>query len=261
MTIVLPSGVRIISARPEIGRPAPVANAVISPRVTVAPRAAIDGARVSVTTRPALMMPRRSRPDRDGPCRLRCALLSMGIEPSTPEPALRRQRYTVRRYICARYIVQRRRLSSPQRASDRFAQDSEVLGGAADDQLVTGGEDPVHGCVRVELARAVAHDRHDVDATAGEVGDGLSGQWPVRGDLELLDAELELPVRKGEVDEVGDARPRRELGDLATGTGIRRDRPVGARLAELRLGALLVRAGHDEQLRVQGPRRERHVDI
>ena len=63
------------------------------------------------------------------------------------------------------------------------------------------------------------------------------------------------------VDEVGDARADRELGDLATGTRVRGDDPVGAGLEELRLGALGVRPGDDEQAGVERPGREGDVDV
>ena len=85
------------------------------------------------------------------------------------------------------------------------------------------------GGLRLELAGAVGDDRHHVDAPAGEVGDGLAGERAAGGDLDLLDRERELAVRQREVDEVGDARPRGELRDLAAGARVRRDDAVARR--------------------------------
>src|SRR6185436_11304044 len=140
-------------------------------------------------------------------------------------PAIAGGCYTVTRYNVWRYIVSRTSLSSPGLYG--FPELPQHIGGTADDQLLAGLEGALHRRVRLELARTVAHDRHDVDAATGQVCHGLAGERAL-----------------------GDARPRRELRDLPAGAGVRRDGPVGAGLTQLRLRVVLVGARNDEQLRV-----------
>src|SRR6185503_4541484 len=110
-TIVLPSGVRIIWARPEIGSPVPVAKAWMSPRVTVAPSARTLGASRSARLVAASVLrwrPRRRAPDLE---RWWDAVMDRVL----PRPAWRSRvaTYNARRYSERRYNVRRRILSTP----------------------------------------------------------------------------------------------------------------------------------------------------
>ena len=68
-------------------------------------------------------------------------------------------------------------------------------------------------------------------------------------------------MRQREVEEVGDAWAKRDFGDLATGAAVWRHDAVGAGLDELGFGLLVVGASDDEQVRLQGTRGQRHVDV
>ena len=61
--------------------------------------------------------------------------------------------------------------------------------------------------------------------------------------VELLEAERELAVGEGGVEEVDDARPDRQLGQPPAGHRVRRDDAVGAGQGQLLLGGRRARPG------------------
>ena len=69
---------------------------------------------------------------------------------------------------------------------------------------------------------------------------------PPGSDLELLHREGELAVRQRRIDEVGDPRPERQLGDPPAGHRVGRHDPVGARLEHFRLAAVGVGPADEE---------------
>ena len=106
------------------------------------------------------------------------------------------------------------------------AQAAELLGRAADDQVVAGDQDAIGRRVGLVVLRPVS-DGQRVDAALDERADRLAGEHAALADGELFDRERQLAVGKGEVEKVGHARADGDLGDLAAGaacTARRRDR-------------------------------------
>jgi len=103
--------------------------------------------------------------------------------------------------------------------------------------VIAGHQGALARGVGFVLLRAVGDSQH-VNAMCDQVGDRLAGNRVAIDNLVLLDGERQLAVRLREVEKVGNAWAKGNLGNLTTSAAVRRHDAVSAGLAQLCLALL-----------------------
>ncbi len=145
----------------------------------------------------------------------------------------------------------------------RASRRPKVVVGADGDEYLVGCDHHVGSgfVVKVPSAWRTARIRTPVCLRRSAAPQGDAGERRRVGNRELLHAELERAFVHDDIDELGDVRPGDERRHPGGAELLWVHHAVGAGVGELGHALVLAGAGDDEQVRHDGPGRQRHEEV